>query len=843
MTSRTALGYWKRLLGQTTALTWLLALQALPSMAHAATARPKVLALDQGLELQGSGVSLRVVVIAPGIVRVRYSQDAQFGPDHSFAVVAGAGLAASVQVSTEGGYSELRTLGLTVRVQHEPLRLEFLDDQGRSLDRDDDELGITLRSPGARVWKRLRDDEQVYGLGEKTGRLNKRGWSLGGTHAVMWNSDTYGYDSSTDPLYVSVPFYMVLREGRAHGIFLDNTFRSSFDIGRESRHRLSFGVEGGELNYYFIAGPHPKDVVQRFSQLTGHMPLPPRWSLGFHQCRWSYVPEQRVREVATGFRSRQIPADAIWLDIDHLDGFKPFAWDRQAFPDPARLVADLRAQGFRTVPIVDAHPKKEVGYAPYDQGLAGGHFARNPDGSVFEAPVWPSNAKHNPGPSVFPDFTRAATRAWWGSLHRDYVAMGVEGIWNDMNEPAAFLPPANTVPLDVRHANDGRPTDQREIHNVYGLLHTQATYEGLLALRPDSRPFVLTRASFAGGQRYAAVWAGDNRSEWAALRQSLPTLMGMGLSGMPFVGTDIGGFQGVPSGELFARWMQAALFAPFMRAHTETGTPEQDPWSYGPEFEAINRRTLELRYQFLPQIYRVMEEASRTGLPALRPLMLEFPQDPETWSRDDQAMFGSDLLLAPALAEGQRERDVYFPAGTWFDVHTGAAIAGSGSRRIAVPLDSTPVFARAGALVFRQPTVQHTGQMSGQTLQIQVFPAEESTAEFYEDDGETRAYLQGGFQRRSFSQRVTGDRQVLRVGAAQGRWQPAGRNFEAWFMATPTATEVRLDGMRLARLDGDGWRAGLAGWFQAPGEAVRVRWAAAMTEQRVEVEYQAAVKL
>ena len=796
---------------------------------------PRAQRIEQGLELQGSAAAIRVTAVAPGIVRVRYVPGGRFAEDRSFAVMQPRPEPVPPVVDVGPSASELRTPLLTVRIQHQPLRLEFLDAEGRSLDRDDEQFGTAHGGGTVRVWKRLRDDEQVYGLGEKTGRLNKRGWSLGGTHAVMWNSDTYGYDSSTDPLYVSVPYFLVLREGRAHGIFLDNSHRSSFDIGRDSRQRLSFGVEGGELNYYFIAGPGPKDVVRRFTQLTGHMPLPPRWALGFHQCRWSYAPESRVREVAANFRNRRLPADAIWLDIDHLDGFKPFAWDPAGFPDPARLVGDLRVQGFRTVPIVDAHPKKERGYAPYDEGLAGDHFVKNPDGSVFEAPVWPSNAKVNPAPSVFPDFSRAATRAWWGGLHRGYVDIGVEGIWNDMNEPAAFLPPANTVPLDLRHANDGHPTDQREIHNVYGLLHTRATYEGLLALRPDSRPFVLTRASFAGGQRYAAVWAGDNRSEWAALRQSLPTLLGMGLSGMPFVGTDIGGFQGVPSGELFARWMQAALFVPFMRAHTETGTPDQEPWSYGEAVEAINRRTLELRYQFLPHIYSVMEEAARTGLPALRPLMLEFPADEQTWSRDDQAMFGAELLLAPVLAEGQRERDVYLPAGAWYDVATGAAYEGGKTHRVAVPLEATPLFARAGAFLFRQPTVQHTDEMPGQPLQVQVFPAARSQASFYEDDGATRAFERGVFARRAFAQTLDAGVQVVEIAAPSGTWRWTPRAMELWLMDAQAPRVVTRNGQPLPALSTTEWAAGASGWIAEPGQPLKLRWPDEAAAQRVVV--------
>ena len=326
--------------------------------------------------------------------------------------------------------------------------------------------------------------------------------------------------------------------------------------------------------------------------------------------------------------------------------------------------------------ILDAHPKKQAGTTVYDEGIAGGHFVRNPDGSVYEGAVWPSQAEKNPGPSVFPDFSRPATREWWGGLYRFFTDLGVAGIWNDMNEPAVFAPPSATMPLDVRHDNEGEPTDHREIHNVYGQLLTRSTFEGLSRLRPRERPFVLTRATFAGGQRYAAVWPGDNVSDWPAMSQGLAVLMGLGLSGFPFVGTDIGGFAEAPSAELFTRWLQLGVFQPFMRTHTTFGTPDQEPWSYGTRHEAVNRRAIELRYELLPHIYQVMKEASETGLPALRPMFLEYPEDGETYGMQEQLMFGRDLLVAPVLREGATEREVYLPAGEWYDYWTGRPVGG-----------------------------------------------------------------------------------------------------------------------------------------------------------------------
>ncbi|NQD37506.1 glycoside hydrolase family 31 protein [Permianibacter sp. IMCC34836] len=759
----------------------------------------KPVATADGLMLPDGDAALTITVINDAVIRVRYTDKRKLALDRSFAVLPQKPYQGKLSVDVGSNTSTVRTPALRVVVQHQPLRLEFFDRDGRSLDQDDAEQGMARSAEVFRVAKRLRDDEQVYGFGEKTGRLNKRGMGLGGYHYTMWNSDTYGYDMSIDPLYVSVPFYLVLREGRAHGIFLDNSFRSSFDVGRDSRNRLSFGAEGGELNYYFIHGPHPKDVVARYTELTGRMPMPPRWALGFHQSRWSYYPEARVRLLADTFRSKRIPADTLWLDIDYLDGFKPFAWNREYFPDPAGMIRDLRQQGFRVVTIVDAHPKKEVGYRPYDEGIAGNHFVKNPDGSVFEGPVWPANAKKNPGNSVFPDFTRAATRAWWGGLHQELLEQGVAGIWNDMNEPAVWIPPSNTMPLNVRHENDGAPTDQREIHNVYGLLHTRATFEGLQRLRPELRPFVLTRASFAGGQRYAAVWPGDNTADWSSLRQSLPMLMGMGLSGFSFVGTDIGGFAGYPSPELFTRWLQAAVFAPFMRAHTEQATPDQEPWSFGAQHEAINRRAIELRYELLPQIYKVMEEASRTGVPALRPLFLEFPTDPQTWSRDDQFLFGADLLVAPVIVEGVSQRDIYLPAGDWFDYWTGALQRGGQTIRVPVSLSSLPIYVRAGAFVFHQPVVQHTGEMAGLPLQVDIYPASDSHGEWYEDDGESLAYQRGEQSRRTFRQQRDRHATTLTISASEGRYRPAARQLDLLLVGEHAGKRVLVNGKLLAQ--------------------------------------------
>ena len=763
-----------------------------------------------------------ISVVSAEIVRVRFSPTPEFGRDHSYAIAnhVFGDSRPSFEVSAE--QSRITTSAVQVVIQHSPFRLSVSDRQGELRDQDDAERGIAFVGSTVQVSKRLLENDHVYGFGEKAGRLDKRGWGLGGVSYAMWNSDTYAYDGSTDPIYASVPFFMVLRNGRAHGIFLDNTHRSFFDVGKQSQQLLTFGAEGGELDYYFIAGPTPKDVVARYTALTGRTPLPPRWALGYHQCRYSYYPESRLRFLADNFRQRRIPADTLWLDIHYLDSYKPFTWDPERFPDPTRLLGDLRKQGFRVVTILDPHPKKEPGYAPYDSGLAGDHFVKNPDGSVYEAPVWPALAEKNPGPSVFPDFSRAATREWWGDLHRGLVEAGVAGIWNDMNEPAVFRDPAHTMPLDLRHDNEGQPTDHREIHNVYGMLMTLATHQGLLRLRPNNRPFVLTRASFAGGQRYAALWPGDNVSDWWHMRATIPMFGGLGLSGFAFVGADIGGFAEAPSPELFTRWLQLGVFYPFMRTHTTVGTPDQEPWSYGTHHEALNRRAIELRYELLPHLYNVMHEAAETGIPAFRPLVLEFPEDPRVASLDDQFLLGSDLMLAPVVREGATEREVYLPAGDWYDFWTGERHQGGRTHRLAVTLESIPAFVRAGGFLFRQPVVQHTGEMPGQPLIVEVYPSAQSSASLYEDDGESLDYTRGAFATRRFEQRREKGRTAIAGSAVAGSYRPAPRDLVLSVRLDASPKRVLLDGAPLPEIPVE--TAGGAGWSTTKDGFVTVRF-------------------
>src|SRR5260370_21194 len=471
----------------------------------------------------------------------------------------------------------------------------------------------------------------------------------------MVNTDDFGWQESTDPLYKSIPFFTALRNGKGYGIFLDNTWRTYFDFGKASRDSYSFGADGGQLNYYFLFGPDPKKVLMSYADLTGKPPLPPLWSLGYQQCRYSYYPESRVRELAQTFRKERIPADVIYLDIDYQDAYRPFTINRQYFPSFEALIPDLRKMGFSVIAITDLHIAKVPGYKPFDTGLAADYFVKNADGTLYVGKVWP-------GDSVFPEFTLSSVRRWWGTLYKDFVDMGIRGFWNDMNEPAIFNPD-KTMPLSVEHRlDDGTTLDHRAVHNVFGMQNSRATYEGLVQLEGNERPFVLTRASYAGGQRYAASWTGDNSATWNHMRLTIPTLLNLSISGDPLVGVGIYGFPAHLRPDPPTRWMALGAFNPIYRNHAQKGSANREPWVDRPEHEVVRKKFIEQRYRMLPYIYSLAEEMSRTGLPIMRPLFMEFPADQSLNANQDELLLRPQLLVAPNMSDSGGAYDVKLPS-------------------------------------------------------------------------------------------------------------------------------------------------------------------------------------
>ncbi|HEX6183035.1 MAG TPA: TIM-barrel domain-containing protein [Pyrinomonadaceae bacterium] len=703
-----------------------------------------------------SGARVAVTFRDIETVRVRLAPTGTFERDLSYAVESKDRKTVAAKINETRDEIRISSLnGTTVVVRRRPFLVTVLDADGRTIVEDDPARPHSFDPDTGAVEcsKRRVEWETYYGLGEKAGVTLSRDTQ----QFVMWNTDTYGYPRGLDPIYQSIGFYTALRHeplrpgsptvapvparGRAYGLFLDNTSRTYFDMGKTDPARVTFGAAGGELNYYVFTGGRertPKKVLRDYTDLTGRTPLPPLWALGNQQSRWSYYPEARVREVARGFRESKIPADVIYLDIDYMDGFRVFTWNRERFPDPRKLISDLRAQGFRVVVIIDPGIKVDPNYQVYKDGQAGGHFVKNADGSELHASVWP-------GVCAFPDFTDARAREWFASYYRQHLDEGIAGFWNDMNEPGVFLSnetpkpdtyhhPMKTFPLNARHAGDGAPGNHARYHNVYGMQMARSTFEGLKKLRPEERPFVLTRAGYAGVQRYSAVWTGDNVASWDHLRLSIPMLVNLGVSGVPFVGADVGGFSGNPSPELYARWLQAATLTPFLRSHSEAGSLPHEPYSYGDDFTKINRASVELRYRLLPYLYTLFREHTETGAPVMRPLWFEYPNDQRTYTIDDEYLVGRDLLVAPVVRESARKRGVYFPAGDdWVDWWTGKRYEGGKDAEVEAPLDRLPLFARVGAMIPTIPVIQHTGERTKVSLTLVVVPGPDGDVTVWQD--------------------------------------------------------------------------------------------------------------
>ncbi len=717
-----------------------------------------------GVEARSGAARLQVTALTDSIVRVRVAPDGDFAEDASWAVPPGVRHQSVPVGTTPDGF---RTKAVAVHLDPATLQLTVTDLQGRTIVADTPQ---PMRFEGSRFLLRkvLPADEHIFGMGDKTGGLDRRGGTF-----VDWNTDFFGFAPWSDPIYKSIPFYIGVKgDGTAYGLFLDNNWRAAFDFGHRDAGSIQISAPGGPIDYYVIAGPTVADVVRRYTDLTGKPPMPPQWALGYQQSRWGYSSDAEVRGIAQHLRSDNIPADVIWMDIDYQDRDRPFTVNRKIFPDLKKLNGDLAGDGFRLVAITDLHVAylPNQGYTPYDTGIAGNHFVHKADGSLYVAPVWP-------GPSVFPDFTRAATRKWWGDQYKNFIADGFGGFWNDMNEPAVFETPdgSKTMPLDNVHrieSDDFAPRNatHSEVHNVFGMQNTRGTFEGMERLRPGIRPFVMTRASYAGGQRYAVTWTGDNSSTWDHLRLCVEQLINLGLSGFAYSGCDVGGFVGGASPELLTRWYQIAAFQPVYRNHAANDAPHAEPWVDSPEHLAIRRRFVEERYRLMPYLYALAEQNSRTGDPVMRPLFYDYP---DALKLDcDQAMsftVGGNLLVAgPPRPESPRPFKVCLPAGGWYDYWSGQPV--TEHKLIKQPkLDEIPVYVRAGTILPRQALVKSTMESPSGPLELYVYPGEDCRGELYFDDG---IHVSGPSLRQSVQCSVTPKGVSLRFGPRTGTYRP-----------------------------------------------------------------------
>ncbi len=779
----------------------------------------------QTITVTGSDAAYIVTVLAPDLMRVQLTPPA--GPRYraadSYAIAKpdAEWPPCDVDVVETETDVEVRTARLVCRISRTTGRVTFLDHEGHVVSAD--AHSATIQPDGPVICqKRIQPDEHFYGLGERTVGLDRRGRRYG-----TWQTDPQVYEMEQDPIHLCMPVLLGLHgEGRqGYGILFDNTFRGHFDLGAADPDVASFGAEGGELCYYFFYGPALTTVVERYTELTGRMNLPPVWMLGYHQSRWSYYPEARVRQLADDFRAvHHVPCDAIHLDIHYMDGYRCFTWDPIHFPDPAGLIADLHQQGFKVIVIIDAGIKADHEYAACRSGLEQDVFCKLADGeTLLKGPVWP-------GDCYFPDFTAPHARAWWGELYRSLTDLGVDGIWNDMNEPVIFGPQGTTFPDFTRHDLEGRGGDHVEAHNVYGMQMARATVEGLTRLRPDARPVCITRSGWAGVQRYGMGWTGDNRSDWGQLWLTMPMVLNLGLCGLANTGPDIGGFGGFATGELFTRWLQMGTFLPFMRAHTEIHSPDQEPWSWGEPYLEINRRFIELRYRLLPYLYSAFWQCAQTGLPMVRPLLLHFQDEAAAHALDDQFLCGDALLVAPVIEEGATRRSVYLPSGTWHDFWTDELLTGPARVEAAAPLERLPLYVRAGSVVPMAPPVQHVGERPAERLTLHVYPGQGESV-LYEDDGQTWAFQDGDCQITRFTLATEGtppSRLDIRR-QVEGGYASACRRFEIIVHGVSrrpsaiTLNGVRLDAGQVEQWAADGEENGIRGAVKS-FEALTLMW-------------------
>lgn len=708
----------------------------------------------RGVELSAGLERVRFDFIRADILRIKISQGGIFDPAPTFSVTSDelGAIEFSVRATSRG--LVIKSGSLTLRVQFAPFHFDVERADGSCVVRSVPGQAYRFLNNTWRMRRMKTPGDTILGLGEKTQPFNHDGRKL-----TMWNVDVYGPDldgvarvhndraspqfplsDRFDPYYISINFFYHLSAsdpGRASASFVDCGYRMHYDFQNPAFYEIS--GDGSQLTEYIFAGPAIRDILHGYTDLTGRMDPPPIWALGHHQCRWYDYSQQDVRKLAAKYRRKGIPCDSLWLDIDYMDGYRVFTWNRKRFPDPEELISNLRKQGFRLITIIDPGVKFEPGYPVFDEGLERGLFCKTENGQVYVGQVWP-------GRTAFPDFVKEESRRWWGRLNADHVRRGIAGIWNDMNEPST----GTVSPLPMRFDYDGANYPHERYHNQYGMLMAMGTVSGLRDAMPGRRTFVLSRAGFAGIQRYAANWTGDNAASWEHLVMSLSMNANLGLSGQPFVGSDIGGFTENTTAELLVRWYQYSVFQPFMRNHLGKGSVEHYPWSFGKDAETHIREAIRLRYRLMPYIYTAFMQSAETGDPIQRPLVYDWQDDHLAVANATEFMFGDHLLVAPVITRGATKRQLYLPRGMWRCFYSGVAYNGGRVIEVDAELGHLPLFVRAGAVI---PAVEPPMTTDGQfpeTVDLLVYvPDRNGVTEslLHEDDGLTDDWRKGAFWR------------------------------------------------------------------------------------------------
>ncbi|WP_430409556.1 glycoside hydrolase family 31 protein [Kordia sp.] len=743
-------------------------------------------------------VVMQMRIVRDSVLRFRYTTTGTFENDFSYAITKYASTGYNhLAIEEDEEKYIITTSKLICHIAKNNMRVRLYDAIDNTLI-NEDELGFHWEESYeyggniVKMSKTVNERESYFGLGDKPDHLN-----LKGKRFQNWVTDSYAYGKDTDPIYKAIPFYTGLHHNKAYGIFFDNTFRSYFDFAHERRNVTSFWAQGGEMNYYFIYGPQMQDVVESYTDLTGkpHQ-LPPLWALGYHQCKWSYYPESNVKEITKKFRDLKIPCDAIYLDIDYMDGFRCFTWNKDHFPDPKRMVKELAEDGFKTVAIIDPGIKIDKEYDVFKEALDKDYFCKRADGPYMKGKVWP-------GECYFPDFTKPEVRDWWSGLFKELIEdIGIKGVWNDMNEPAVMEVPNKTFPDDVRHDYDGNPCSHRKAHNVYGMQMARATYQGLKKFNYPKRPFVITRAAYSGTQRYTSTWTGDNVATWEHLWIANVQAQRMAMSGFSFAGSDIGGFAEQPQGELFTRWIQLGIFHPFCRVHSSGDHGDQEPWAFDEDVTDVVRKFVELRYQLLPYLYTAFWNLVEHGTPLLKSLVMFDQEDHQTHYRTDEFVFGDKILVCPIQEPNAKGRRMYIPRGKWYNYWTDEFVEGGKEKWVDAEIDSMPLFILEGAIIPKYPIQQYVGEKKIDEVTLEVYYKEgKERSQLFDDAHDGYDYTKGRYSLRTF--KLTGKPNELIIQQhKEGKYITTYQNFKLNIHGLPfKAKEVQIDNVIVALSD------------------------------------------
>lgn len=682
-----------------------------------------------GLEGKSDLAQFRITIYQDGIIRIQASRFDSF-ESNPYSVITSPDQVKFSLVEKDD-YLHLSTAGIMMSLDLNSFSLSYFDSKGNLINADDS-LGVSWIGSEVTSYKQVQKDEKFIGLGEKTGNLNRSGRAY-----TNWNTDYFAYGIGDDPLYMSIPFYMGIHDKGAYGIFFDNTHKTVFNFGASTNRFVYFSAEDGDLDYYFIHQPTVGEIISSYTWLTGRMQMPPKWALGFQQCRYSYYPESEVYTVAQTFRDKKMPADVIYLDIHHMEGYKVFTFDGEKFPDPKSMISRLKEKGFKVVVIMDPGIKTQKGYLPFEEGLEKDLLVKYPDGQTYEGQVWP-------GWCAFPDFTKEETRRWWAEKMAFYTEAGVDGFWTDMNEPASW---GQFTPNLIEFGFEGEKASHRKARNIYGMQMARSAQEGAALQNPNKRPFVLTRSGFSGIQRYAAAWTGDNVASEDHMMAGIRLVNSLGLSGVSFSGYDVGGFAGEASKSLFARWMSIGAFSPFYRAHSMINSNDAEPWAFGEEVEEISRNYMKLRYRLLPTIYSKFYSSSSSGLPLAESLAVQFTQDQNIYHTafQNQYLFCDSFLIAPVESTKEITK-VYLPEGEWYYLFSDHKHSGKQTIYQDCPLNYLPVYVKAGQVFALQSDVESTEYAHDGVLRIHVYKGNTGSEYLhYEDAGEGMEYRSGEF--------------------------------------------------------------------------------------------------